>query len=119
MDAQLLPLIAAVERVLAETESEYGRMPFFVRPMVKRGFVKRTGHDFAAWRALLADARRGMRHVQAAAALDRLAEHYRGMPERAKRGMGASSAQLATIEDLARTRAEAAMVLRAALQPAS
>ena len=40
--------IAAVRRALDETEAEYGQMPMIVRLMVRRGFVKRTGRDFAA-----------------------------------------------------------------------
>lgn len=108
-------LIAAVQRVLDETEREYGQMPFFVRPMVKRGFTKRTGRDFDAWRALLAAAARGQIDPALAPALDQLAEHYRGAPERAKRGMGASGAQLAIVEQRSRERAEAALALRSAL----
>lgn len=108
-------LIAAVQRVLDETEREYGQMPFFVRPMVRRGFAKRTGRDFDAWRALLAAAARGQLAPGLAAALDQLAEHYRGAPERAKRGMGATGAQLAIVEQRSRERAEAALALRAAL----
>ena len=106
---------AAVEAVLAETEAEYAQMPFFVRPLVKRGFARRTGRDFAAWRALLADARRGQRTRELAEALAALAEHYRGAPERAKRGMGATPAQLAIIEQRSRARADAAVALASTL----
>jgi len=112
---ELADLIAAVDTALAETEREYAQMPFFVRPMVKRGFAKRTGRDFAAWRTLLAAARRGERPHELAAALDALAEHYRGAPDRARRGMGASADQLALVEQRSRARAEAATALRAAL----
>lgn len=115
MDTDLPRLIAAVETALDETEREYAQMPFFVRPMVKRGFAKRTGRDFSAWRALLADARRGQRTRELAEALVALAEHYRGAPERAKRGMGATAEQLAAIEERSRARSEAALALRDAL----
>ncbi|HWO25464.1 MAG TPA: hypothetical protein VNO30_42285 [Kofleriaceae bacterium] len=108
-------LFAAIDTALAETEAEYAQMPFFVRPLVRRGFAKRTGRDFAAWRALLADARRGQRTRELAAALAALAEHYRGAPERAKRGMGATPEQLAIIEQRSRARADAAVTLAAAL----
>ena len=74
-------LTAEVRKILEETEAEYAQMPFFIRPMVKRGFAKRTGHDFAAWRSLLAKPDRALRP-----ALLALAEHYRGAPERAWRG---------------------------------
>lgn len=113
--ADLSSLIRAVETVLAETEQEYAQMPFFVRPMVKRGFVKRTGRDLGAWKALLADAQRGQRTRELADALGLLAEHYAGAPERAKRGMGATGAQLAIVEERSRARREAALALRAAL----
>lgn len=108
-------LIAAVQRVLDETEREYGQMPFFVRPLVKRGFVKRTGRDFDAWRSLLVAAARGQIEPALRGALDQLAEHYRGAPERAKRGMGGTKSQLATVEQRSRERAETALALRAAL----
>lgn len=113
--ADLSSLIRAVETVLSETENEYAQMPFFVRPMVKRGFSKRTGRDLAAWRALLADGRRGQRTRELADALALLAEHYAGAPERAKRGMGASGEQLAVVEQRSRARREAALALRDAL----
>ncbi len=108
-------LITVVQRVLDDTEREYGQMPFFVRPMVKRGFTRRTGRDFAAWRAVLASAARGQIEPALRDALDQLADHYRGAPERARRGMGATGAQLAIVEQRSRERAEAALALRAAL----
>jgi len=108
-------LIAAVQRALDATEAEYAQMPFFVRPMVRRGFAKRTGRDFAAWRALLADAARGTARPELPAALAALADHYRGAPERAKRGMGATAEQLRVVEERSRARAAAADALRAAL----
>jgi hypothetical protein len=107
--------IAAVRRALDETESEYSEMPLVVRLMVRRGFVKRTGRDFAAWRKLLDDARRGVISIQLGNALGQLAEHYRGAPARARRGMGATPAQLAIIEARSQARAEAAEALRSAL----
>ncbi len=108
-------LFAAVETALAETEREYAAMPLFVRPLVRRGFGKRTGRDFAAWRVLLADARRGQRTQELVAALARLAEHYFGAPERAKRGMGATADQLVIVEQRSRARGNAALALRTAL----
>jgi len=115
--ADLATLCAAVQRALDETEAEYGQLPFFVRPMVRRGFTKRTGRDFSQWRAILAAAGRGEIHAELAAALDLLVEHYRGAPARAQRGMGATAPQLAEIEARSRRRAEAAANLRRALAP--
>jgi hypothetical protein len=116
VDAELDRLFAAVATALDETEREYAHMPFFVRPMVRRGFAKRTGREFAAWRALLADARAGRRTQELADALVALAEHYRGAPERARRGMGATAPQLEIVEQRSRARADAAMALRTALR---
>ena len=107
--------IAAVRRALEETEREYSQMPMIVRLMVRRGFVKRTGHDFEAWRKLLDGAARGIFAAQLSSSLGALAEHYRGAPARARRGMGASPAQLEVVEQRSQARAEAAEALRAAL----
>ncbi len=99
--------LAAVRRALDETEAEYAQLPLVVRLVVRRGFVKRTGRDFAAWRALLAAPA-----PELSAALDALAAHYRGAPERARRGRGATEAQLAIIEQRSLARAEAVTTLR-------
>lgn len=106
----LATLIAEVRKILDETEGEYAQMPFFIRPMVKRGFAKRTGHDFGAWRTLLATPDRSLR-----AALLALAEHYHGAPERARKGMGATADQMKVIETRSRERAEAVTALANAL----
>src|SRR5206468_2611419 len=105
-------LILAVQRALEETEREYAQMPLVVRLLVRRGFTKRTGRDFAAWRAVLADAARGAIESTLPAALATLAEHYRGAPERARRGMGATKAQLEIVETRSRARVEAVTALR-------
>ena len=107
--------IAAVRRALEETEAEYSQMPLVVRLMVRRGFVKRTGRDFVAWKKLLDDAARGVFAPALGTALGSLADHYRGAPARARRGMGATPAQLAVVEERSKSRAEAAEALRAAL----
>ncbi len=104
--------IAAVRRVLDETELEYRQMPFFVRPMVRRGFEKRTGHDFASWRALLDEAVQGRRPAALVPALVALAEHYRGAHARARRGMGANDAELREVERRSVARADAAAALQ-------
>jgi hypothetical protein len=104
--------IAAVRRALDETEAEYAQLPLVVRLLVRRGFVKRTGRDFAAWRALLAAPA-----PELPTALDALAEHYRGAPERARRGRGATADQLAIIEQRSFARVAAVTVLRQLLDP--
>ena len=107
--------LAAVRRALDETEAEYSQMPLVVRLMVRRGFVKRTGHDFAAWRKLLDGAKRGIFAAQLSPSLAALSEHYRGAPDRARRGMGATPAQLEIVEQRSQARAEAVDALRGAL----
>lgn len=110
-----LELIATVRRALDETEAEYALLPLVVRLLVRRGFVRRTGRDFAAWRALLERAARGDVDPGLGGALEALEAHYRGAPARARRGGGATAAQLEVIEARSRARAETASALRAAV----
>lgn len=112
----MVELITPVQRALDETEAEYAQMPLVIRLMVRRGFVKRTGRDFATWRTLLAHAARGTIDPALPSALGALVEHYRGAPERARRGMGATKAQLEIVEQRSRTRAEAVAALQQAVQ---
>lgn len=116
MEPETAALISAVQRILDETEAEYGQMPWVVRVMVQRGFGKRTGHDFARWRAMLASSARGTVDSALPAALSALAEHYRGAPDRARRGMGASKAQLEIVEQRSRDRASAVAALQTAVR---
>jgi hypothetical protein len=108
-------LVRAVQTVLEQTHAEYALMPFFVRPLVRRGFEKRTGHDLAAWLRLLDAAARGESSPGLRAALDRLAAHFDTAPERAKRGMGARPDELREVERRSRERAAAVRALAASL----
>lgn len=114
--AALAPLFAAVHRALDDNEAEYAEMPFFVRPIVRRGLVKRTGRDLAGWRATLTAAARGPIAADLVAGLAALAEHYRGAPARAQRGMGATPAQLAIVVARSQARAAAVTALHDALR---
>ena len=107
-------LIGAVRTALDETFTEYAQLPFFVRPLVKRGFTKRTGHDLESWRALLELAARG-EAVGLAADLERLAVHYDGAPDRARRGMGAKPDELREVERRCALRAASVRALASAL----
>jgi len=111
--SDIATLTAAVRKVLAETEAEYAQMPFFIRPMIKRGFAKRTGLDFAGWRIRLEGPKPGDTSLRKS--LLALAEHYRGAPERARKGMGATPEPLAEIEVRSRKRAETVTALALAL----
>lgn len=108
-------LARAVRTAVDETHAEYAQMPFFVRPLVRRGFVKRTGHDHAGWTNILDAAARGTVPPDLLAALARLAEHYDGAPRRAKRGMGARPDELREVERRSQARAAAARALATAL----
>lgn len=110
-------LIAAVRSALEDTHAEYGRMPFFVRPMVRRGFARRTGHDLDGWRRLLLDAaaERGSSR-ELVAALELLAVHFDGAPARAQRGMGARPDELREVTRRSEARAAAVRALVAALR---
>ena len=109
-------LAQAVRASLDETFAEYALMPFFVRPLVKRGFVKRTGHDADKWRALLDAVARGDRTPDDAAHLGRLADHFDGAPDRARRGRGAKPDELREVERRSARRAAAARALADALR---
>jgi hypothetical protein len=114
---ELTAALDAVRRAIDETAAEYAQLPFFVRPIVRRGFARRTGRDLAAWRALLAAATRGDLDPALAPALTALAAHYDGAPDRARAARGATTGQLAIIEARARSRAAAARTLLATLRP--
>ena len=117
--SELAAPVAAVRAAIDATDRDWGELPFFVRPMVRRGFRQRTGHDVDGWRALLAAAARGTPATDLPAALDALVEHWRGAPERARKGMSGSPAQLAEIERRLAPRIAAALALRALVAPAT
>ncbi|MBN1204730.1 MAG: hypothetical protein JXB05_07380, partial [Myxococcaceae bacterium] len=100
-------LLSALRNVLDETERDFTSMPFFIRPMVRRGFASRTGMSLDAWQRLaqelLSQVRSGAepsqvreRHPRLREALGQLAENYRTAPERASRGMGGGALQAVT-----------------------
>ncbi|MCK6552017.1 hypothetical protein L6R52_39665 [Myxococcota bacterium] len=110
-------LAAAVLRAVEETERDLERMPFFVRPMVRAGFNRRTGLNVDEWRASLGGVRaddapdRLRRDLKPA--LLRLREHFRTAPERARRGMGNDPRAIAEVTNRSRLRAEAVEALLA------
>ena len=117
--SELDVLARAVRMALEETHAEYAQMPFFVRPMVRRGFVKRTGYDLVAWGRLLDAAARGEVSPGLGAALALLAGHYDTAPARAKRGMGARPEELREVERRSATRAAAVRALAVVLREAT
>jgi hypothetical protein len=87
-------LARAVLSAVDDAERDLARMPFFVRPMARRGFASRTGLTHHAWRKRLGEVRAGDTPATAQARwkdvqgdLGKLAEDFRTAPERAAKGM--------------------------------
>ena len=57
--AELAVLVAAVRGAIDDAERELSRMPFFVRPMARKGFSSRTGLTYDEWREHLGALRAG------------------------------------------------------------
>ncbi|WP_375773073.1 hypothetical protein NR798_20005 [Archangium gephyra] len=117
-------LVAALRNTLEDTGRDFSSMPFFVRPMVRGGFAKRTGQSLEEWQrlasALLAEvkpdtepARVRERHPRLREQLQQLAENYRTAPERASKGMGALAGTVQRIQESSRRREEAIRALLA------
>ncbi|MCY1079314.1 hypothetical protein [Archangium lansingense] len=115
-------LVAALRNILEDTGHDFSSMPFFVRPMVRGGFAKRTGQSLEEWQrlasALLSDVKPGTEparvrehHPRLREQLEQLAENYRTAPERASKGMGALTGTLQRIQESSRRREEAVRAL--------
>ena len=113
-DADRGSLVRAVQTALEQTHAEYALMPFFVRPLVRRGFEKRTGHDLPSWLRILDAAARGDAPPNLRASLEQLAAHYDTAPDRARRGM-ARPDELREVERRSRDRAQAVRALARSL----
>ncbi len=101
--------IENLARALADTQKEFGSMPIFVRPMVNKGFTKRTGLKLSEWQEM---ARELETRVSAGESLDdignskpklrgqleKLAENYASAPQRAAKMMGRIPAILEKIK---------------------
>jgi hypothetical protein len=114
-------LVAALRNVLEDTVRDFSSMPFFVRPMVRGGFERRTGQSLEAWRQLASTlvsqvkpdttpARVRESHPRLREHLEQLAENYRTAPERAAKGMG-MLAGLQRVQETSRRREEAVRAL--------
>ncbi len=87
------------KQAVQDTQGDFAKMPFFVRPMVRKLLLRRTGLNEKAWLALaqeletklekgesmadIASATPGLR-----AQLESLSRYYSESPARAARGMG-------------------------------
>jgi hypothetical protein len=96
---QTARLVSELGDAIAESQRDLDNMPVFVRPMVRRGFGKRTGLSFKEWDRLMArlldvahrsqGSRKDFLAVRPdlESLLERLAESYRTAPDRAARFM--------------------------------
>lgn len=80
--------------IIAESAADIARMPRLARPLVKRGFHKRTGMSHEQWRAFADELVHRLRVAAGAPVsvradtvyrLERLLTNYRTAPERAAR----------------------------------
>ncbi|WNG36208.1 hypothetical protein F0U60_22845 [Archangium minus] len=122
MTSDPVTLVAALRNTLEDTERDFSSMPFFVRPMVRRGFASRTGLGLDEWQrlasALVSEVKSDTaptqvreRHPRLRENLAQLAENYRTAPERASKGMGALAGTLQRVQETSRRREEAVRAL--------
>lgn len=122
MNPDPVTLVAALRNTLEDTERDFSSMPFFVRPMVRRGFASRTGRGLEEWQQLASalvslvkpDTSPALvreRHPRLREQLEQLAENYRTAPERASKGMGALAGTLQRVQETSRRREEAVRAL--------
>ncbi|PTL77217.1 hypothetical protein [Vitiosangium sp. GDMCC 1.1324] len=115
-------LAAALRNTLEDTARDFSSMPFFIRPMVRRGFANRTGRSLEEWQQLASalvlevkpdtgPAQLRERHPRLREHLEQLAENYRTAPERASKGMGALAGTLQRVQEASRRREEAVRAL--------
>lgn len=114
--------LRGLRKALEGTRAELASMPFFVRPMVKKGFARRTGATLEQWlertTELITKIDAGRigttddlvrQYPDLGASLGALADNYRTAPERAKRGMkGAGQDALELVRKRSKQREQAA-----------
>jgi hypothetical protein len=116
-------LAQAVLSAVDDAERDLARMPFFVRPMARRGFASRTGLTHDLWRKRLGEVRAGdtraaalVRWKELAGDLGRLAEDFRTAPDRAAKGMD-DPVVLAQVRERAQARVAAVHAMLAWVAP--
>ncbi|HEX5753900.1 MAG TPA: hypothetical protein VFZ09_47390 [Archangium sp.] len=122
MNQDPVTLVAALRNILEDTGRDFSSMPFFVRPMVRGGFARRTGQSLEEWQRLASalhsevkpdtgPAQVRERHPRLREQLEQLAENYRTAPERASKGMGALAGTLQRVQESSRRREDAVRAL--------
>jgi NAD(P)-dependent dehydrogenase (short-subunit alcohol dehydrogenase family) len=97
--ARIPALAVDLQRVLAETEAEFNRLPVFVRPLARGGFKSKTGASLADWQRLLAGLETGgAAPADLGARLARLVVYYRDVPKETAR-FTRDSAMLAQVAE--------------------
>jgi hypothetical protein len=112
-------LAAAAHAAVDDSEHDLDQMPFFIRPLARRSFAKRTGLSRDEWRERIDTVRTGdtpaaarARWPDAVEALTRLAEDFRTAPARAKEKMPDNVEALRAITASAAGRTAAVLALR-------
>ena len=80
-------LIRKLSRILVETDSEFDRLPIFIRPVARQGFRNKAGLSLADWQRLLAALESGTSTIPAniTERLEKLAAYYRDVPQETAR----------------------------------
>ena len=75
-------LFSRLSTILDETETEFGSLPVFVRPMAKGGFKSKAGMSLADWQRLVSAFVSGAAHIPGnmSELLEKLATYYRETP---------------------------------------
>lgn len=111
-------LAVAVRSAIEDAEDDLGKMPFFVRPMARSGFSRRTGMSFDDWKKNLGPIMKDdtpasirSRWPQVDSVLAKLVDNFRTAPERAKRGMGDNPELMKMVVERSQARAAAAQAM--------
>jgi NAD(P)-dependent dehydrogenase (short-subunit alcohol dehydrogenase family) len=80
-------LVRQLAGILNETETEFNRLPVFVRPMARQGFKSKSGQSLADWKRLLSTLETGKSPVplNLSEMLEKLAGYYRDVPKETAR----------------------------------
>ncbi len=112
-------LAKAAHAAVDDSEHDLDAMPFFIRPLARRSFEKRTGLSREEWREKIDTIHPGdtpaaarARWTDAVEALTKLAEDFRAAPVRAKEKMPDNVEALRVITASAASRTAAVLALR-------
>lgn len=118
--------LSRLVRAIEDTEKDIEGMPFFVRPMAKKGFASRTGRSLEEWLRAARDLEsqekggKSLAELEQAAPdlrsmLETLADNYATAPERAAKTMGRVPSILEKVKKNSAEREEAVRAVLALL----